>query len=306
MRARLFPATMTQPTTAFTFRVLQQFHIHHLVSKESAYDFVGSLRRLTDNAFAHSTPDVYPQFKLVMRVWRLLIATKRLGQHLEIDSFLPHRREDNLIVHCPTCPEPHINMEDGFERTPHGNHHSNKYIKNSDPDDISLYDGRAYFPNDAEYRGYVESLANNPPEKTTCNHLAAINKQNRKKFKNMDITGIVNIQCSHVFIKSSVDLQLGEKFSNTDYGVSHAISNTRRRGQELTAQQIAFLAFVDRVLSYDIICGYSIYALDRFEAHFPDETWVKLNQLGGQTRQMNNGHRQDTIIDHHSYWNWSK
>jgi hypothetical protein len=41
--------------------------------------------------------------------------------------------------------------------------------------------------------------------------LAAINKQNRKKFKNMDITGIVNIQCSHVYIKSSVDLQLGEK-----------------------------------------------------------------------------------------------
>ena len=28
----------------------------------------------------------------------------------------------------------------------------------------------------------------------------------------MDITGIVNIQCSHIFIKSTVDLQLGEKW----------------------------------------------------------------------------------------------
>ena len=28
----------------------------------------------------------------------------------------------------------------------------------------------------------------------------------------MDITSIINIQCSHVFIKSSVDLQLGEKY----------------------------------------------------------------------------------------------
>jgi CxC2 like cysteine cluster associated with KDZ transposases len=51
MRARLFPATVTQPVMAFTFQVLQQFHLHHLESKESAYDFIGALRRLTDNAF---------------------------------------------------------------------------------------------------------------------------------------------------------------------------------------------------------------------------------------------------------------
>jgi Kyakuja-Dileera-Zisupton transposase len=44
--------------------------------------------------------------------------------------------------------------------------------------------------------------------------------------------------------------------------------------------------------------------------HFQGETaempWVELNQLAPQTRQMNNGHRQDTIIDHHSHWNWMK
>ena len=56
MRAWLFPATIPQPTTAFTFHVLQQFHIHHLESQESVYDFVSSLCRLTDNAFAYSVP----------------------------------------------------------------------------------------------------------------------------------------------------------------------------------------------------------------------------------------------------------
>jgi len=44
--------------------------------------------------------------------------------------------------------------------------------------------------------------------------------------------------------------------------------------------------------------------------HFFGETaehvWPELNQLGAQTRQMNNGHCQDTIIDHHSHWNWTK
>ena len=53
MQEGLFPATIERPTMAFTFNVLKQFHIHHLESKESAYDFIGALQRLTDNAFAH-------------------------------------------------------------------------------------------------------------------------------------------------------------------------------------------------------------------------------------------------------------
>jgi len=56
MRAELFPATMNQPTTAFTFRVLRQFHLHHLEGKESAYDFIGALRRMSDNAFPQRIP----------------------------------------------------------------------------------------------------------------------------------------------------------------------------------------------------------------------------------------------------------
>jgi hypothetical protein len=39
-----------------------------------------------------------------------------------------------------------------------------------------------------------------------CNYLKVVNKQNKKQFKNMAITGTVNCQCSHVFILSSVDL----------------------------------------------------------------------------------------------------
>jgi Kyakuja-Dileera-Zisupton transposase len=44
--------------------------------------------------------------------------------------------------------------------------------------------------------------------------------------------------------------------------------------------------------------------------HFQGKTtempWVELNQLAPQTRQINNGHCQDTIIDHHLHWNWMK
>lgn len=53
LKAGFFPATLTQPRMAFSFNVLKWFHRLHLESKVSAYDFVASLRRLTDNAFAH-------------------------------------------------------------------------------------------------------------------------------------------------------------------------------------------------------------------------------------------------------------
>jgi len=56
MKARLFPATMRRPTMAFTWHVCHLFHILHLESKISTHDFIGSLRRLTDNTFAQDVP----------------------------------------------------------------------------------------------------------------------------------------------------------------------------------------------------------------------------------------------------------
>jgi hypothetical protein len=45
-------------------------------------------------------------------------------------------------------------------------------------------------------------------------------------------------------------------------------------------------------------------------AHFHGETceqsWPTGNKVGDHVRQMNNGHRQDTVIDHHTDWNWKK
>ena len=181
----------------------------------------------------------------------------------------------------------------------------------------------------------------------------------------MEITGIVNIQCSHIFIKSTVDLQLGEKYvtvfwiissltfrnrhGNVDYALDHAILNTKPN--PVSELYLAFVRKCDHVFSYDNACSLCVYAVQRFIDYFPGEaefventrwlipllhvqnhkdnctylyssayvrgaghfhgetaemTWVELNQLAPQTRQMNNGHRQDTIIDHHSHWNWMK
>lgn len=56
MRARLFPATTREPQTAFTVNMLKRFQLHNLESKKAAYDYLGAIRRLTDNSFTADVP----------------------------------------------------------------------------------------------------------------------------------------------------------------------------------------------------------------------------------------------------------
>ena len=64
-----------------------------------------------------------------------------------------------------------------------------------------------------------------------------MNKQDKKKFKNMDVTGTVNCQCGHVFIKSTVDLLYGERyvfFSHLTSYVQYCSFNNISGSQVLT------------------------------------------------------------------------
>ena len=38
------------------------------------------------------------------------------------------------------------------------NHHTNKFSKNSDPNDILLLDGKGTFPEDSEFQKYIKNL----------------------------------------------------------------------------------------------------------------------------------------------------
>jgi Kyakuja-Dileera-Zisupton transposase len=115
-------------------------------------------------------------------------------------------------------------------------------------------------------------------QKTDCTFLKAANKQDKKKFIGCDISGVLNIQCPHVFILSSVDLELGEKygdpplhhapiliqpcrFVSTDFALQRALA-TRYLPADYK-QYLKYLSTVDVILSYDISCAYSAYAASR-------------------------------------------
>ncbi|KAJ6503646.1 hypothetical protein C8R45DRAFT_923990 [Mycena sanguinolenta] len=296
------PCTTTrEPHTAFTISLLKEFQLHNLESKKAAYDYLAAIRRLSDNAFTADVPkfkNPYAAFLCVVRVFNFLTLRKRSGSQVRS----------------------HLNQS---QRTLDGNFQYNQFNKNTDPNDISLCAGKGYFPIDSEYKEYLNKIPVSK-EKSTCNYLKAVNKQDKRKFKNMAVTGTVNCQCTLERHQPNEDFKFTLRFEVED---------------------------IDEVTTYDIACEYKIHLVERFGKHFPhlvpkvkkmrwgvpalhvqghqdscsylfgtaymqcvghfhgesaEQYWPESNQLGPHVRQMNNGHRQDTMINHHGDWNYKK
>ncbi|KAJ3841846.1 hypothetical protein F5878DRAFT_702525 [Lentinula raphanica] len=352
----LFPATITQPQTAFTFELLRHWTVLNLQSKVTAHHYVAALRRQTDNVFTGNVPDISRQFRFITRIWPLFLAEKRSGYFYDqgMKEAFPLWPVDDLRTGCFVCPEDRVNMESGWERTPDhlrhihsqrwvvdGNMKSGNFDKNNDPDDGSLFSGRAYMPSEQEFDHYQRTVPQLQKEKTTCNHLKVANGADTAKYKNQRISGNLHIQCDHGVVLSSVDITLGERLAIYDYALNLAIN----------ARPFAGSKRPDLVISYDNTCGAVANVHARWQKHFPDNsriinnarftipachvrnhvegcdylycyqykpntghfhgetveaTWAVFNPLGGAVLQMNPGHRIDTLIIHYSDWNWRK
>ena len=63
LRNRWFPASTKRPSTAFTFSLLDYFHVDSVECKTSASSFFSKLRRLTNSASPHSVPVCFMIFR---------------------------------------------------------------------------------------------------------------------------------------------------------------------------------------------------------------------------------------------------
>ncbi|KIY49878.1 hypothetical protein FISHEDRAFT_72506 [Fistulina hepatica ATCC 64428] len=279
----LFPASCSDPKTVFTFNILKDFAIDHVESKVSAYGYIESLRRKTDNALAGEVQRCYDQLLRITHIWNYVTVYKRSGQYHGIDSLYPVQLKGDLCIHCTTCPENGLNLTPGDKDTPpefrhlltrqrtlDGNFHNNRYTKNKGNNgnrDLCFTDGKGFFPATTDYHEYMERNKNKKPEKSTCVSLNAVNKQKQSKFKGMDPTGVVNTQCSHVVVEVTTDCRLGEAFHVVDASLAHAL-----RGLEGHPFREKLGDFVEIYLdlSYDAACQYSINWRKRMEEQFPD------------------------------------
>ncbi|KAF7293465.1 hypothetical protein MIND_01124200 [Mycena indigotica] len=300
---QLFPASFTQPKTAFTWRVLKQFHIHSMTSKKSAYDFVKALCKLTDNAFSPNVTDRYREFQFVYRIWRYLALVRRSGQAFGINDVQPEgRRSNSLVVRCPACPEANFNVDlktideaSGDEQHKYtlflsadGNFKLRRKKKKGDPEDLQLNNGNAYFVESSSYKKYIKVVKPVAPA-GTCAHLRAARLQNHAKFNNTPVTGVIAIQCArHGFFLRLVDLFKGESFRNTDYALAYVLV------------EALLLRWI--FMTYDIWCQFVIHLLDRFEEHFPQLREI-ISKIRGSIPKMHiHNHNQDCQLEWNLNW----
>ena len=123
IRAKLFPASFKHPETAFTFEVLDHFHIDTLEYKMAAMNFMGKIVQVSNEAFPERFQcinqyfpqccmsynlhkDRYRELLRVSREWRDLHNRIRAGAvHDWPDSLV----KGGLALFCPACPQVEIN-----------------------------------------------------------------------------------------------------------------------------------------------------------------------------------------------------
>lgn len=147
LAARLFPATVDLPETAFTFECLDDFQIHSLTSKKSALDYVWAKRRQTNPLSPFSVKvrfgesisstlltvcqDPIKAFVRASRVWRVHDIKKFSGQEHGIDQHFPFRPAGNVMQPCLVCPIPGFNTPEEWD--------PNKEDCNNDFESVPLF-----------------------------------------------------------------------------------------------------------------------------------------------------------------------
>ncbi|KAF9230988.1 hypothetical protein BU15DRAFT_56673, partial [Melanogaster broomeanus] len=145
---QLFSASITNPRTVFTFRVLDDFLRDNVECGTSTMNYFSKLHHITSSAFPHLVVDRYRELMRVARQWRLLKTLKWNGYGIGDDS--PGQGE--LALFCPACPQPGINVpvEPGNDFTHwkytrtiimDGNFKAEHMHCSSPEDDVYLMDG---------------------------------------------------------------------------------------------------------------------------------------------------------------------
>ncbi|KAI9069790.1 hypothetical protein FKP32DRAFT_1559042 [Trametes sanguinea] len=272
LRRKLYPATDIDPNTAFTFALLEHYHIQSLQGKISMYDYYTSLERLTDNAGVQRLKDRYKAFMRVVAQWRHLKRLKRAGRG-HACSGVEGTAPGELAVRCPACPRPDVNLPPNWDSVSDDLKFlyimsvaidacfrlKRRAVSNEEKDAI-LGSGWGFFVEDAGYRevlaGFLDQL-----EMSTCTGLSAIDHANTKYSKGYAATGIGAVVCArHEFWlpQGAGDLQKGEKYINMDYVFVSALREW---------------LVLKKIVSYDIACQWSKSLVERI-ANLPSHIQI--------------------------------
>ncbi|KAF9028249.1 hypothetical protein BDZ89DRAFT_934883, partial [Hymenopellis radicata] len=267
LRARLYPATTHDPETCATFRALEHFQILSFMSKLSAYEYFAACCRLTDNTGTETPPNRYAQLLIMVREWRHLKFCKRFGRG-NADGGRKQTQAGDLVVVCPACPQPGLNMHVKLPTDPDyvdrmflaidANFRLKRADVSSSERDPALNAGCAYFVEEETFDKYInlyEKVV--PDEDSTCNKHDALKLASMRGGKGTASTGVGAVVCARHDTKRGsavVNLKKGEKYIYMDYAF---LSTLRLNTPD------------DLVISYDIACQWSKKLTKRIAVYPP-------------------------------------
>ncbi|KAH9015214.1 hypothetical protein EDB84DRAFT_1567796 [Lactarius hengduanensis] len=259
MMAGLFPATFRNPKTAFTFRVLEEFHLDNLECKTTPSQFFSRLRRLTSNEFPNTVPDRYRELLRLSRQWRVLTSRKRFGFGYEANE---EQKPGSMAIFCALCAQPGINIPEDWKEYENskslfmrgfimdGNFQAEHMKMRNPENDIPLSDGTGFMVSPAAYELHLKSAVERR-QRSTCHDHRAVNNVNKHN-GHLQSTGIGATACVHGnFVPDCVvDFQKGEAQKNMDYSIFKAL-NFNMEGIEAA------------LICYDVMCQWSVHAMER-------------------------------------------
>ncbi|KAJ7775868.1 hypothetical protein B0H14DRAFT_3095888 [Mycena olivaceomarginata] len=272
LRARLYPATTTNPATAATFRVLRDFHLLSLEAKSSAYHFYNKLARQTDNTGVFQPRTRYAEFRRMTRQWRHLQMLKRAGRGHAADGIEGTKAGECALL-CPACPQPGKNLpKDGsWKLVPRerrflyalflaldANFRMKRKDVSSEADDPSLGDGIAFFSQVDGYMAHLDKHWDVEQEKSTCVAHDAVDEPDRESVGTAS-SGIGTVDCARHNMKRPNgvgDLQKGERYINMDYMLWNSLANHDN--------------IIQLFISYDIVCQWHKNIWTRLAGYGPE------------------------------------
>ncbi|KAJ6458082.1 hypothetical protein C8R47DRAFT_995450, partial [Mycena vitilis] len=259
LRAGWFPATDDRPRTCATFAVLDSFLLSTHQAKTTMYDFYAMLEKLTDNT-GKKPPYRYHAWLRMCREFRDLTMLMRAGRLQAHDpTGVAGTKEGELVVECPCCPNPAVNLPADWKDAPESNaflyilflamdacFRLKRRLVSSYLKDPPLSAGRAYLVDCFPYREHLLTVTDQK-EMSTCSGLAALDYANTKFSRGYSATGVgMGVCARHEFVQPNGvgDLQKGERYANMDWIFACILKHKDPR--------------LRKIVSYDIVCQWWI------------------------------------------------
>ncbi|KAH9481966.1 hypothetical protein JR316_0006496 [Psilocybe cubensis] len=267
----LWPTSFKRIRTLFTAHVLDQFWLCNLEMNASAYQFYHLLRRVTNPQNPAGVVDLYNEFRRMTRLWRWTKKLKWAGYAGHNGKKVAEVEKGELANYCPACPQPGINLPNGWENDPNKfvyrrvlmadrNFKADHVQPKKPSEDVWLSEGSGMVPKREEYHAFlktaIEKLTGAPCENTFRAITGAMQAS-----KSCDVTGVVGVACARhgcYAPNSLVDLFKGEQQKNVDFALLAALKST---GVD-SRQGLMFL--------YDVMCQFFVHLKTRIGHLLPE------------------------------------